>query len=282
MMTETLNHPSVWEASLNLGFENRDDRTVLVRSFHRGPLRIQKALYPEGPEVCHAVLLHPPGGIAGGDSLRIDVETGKDTHTLITTPGAAKWYRSGGRRAFQNVSVTVEDGASLEYMPQETIFFDGADAEIGLDVRLGLGSSYLGLDTFCLGRVAAGEAFRRGRVAMHTRIFMDGLLAWSDRARIDGGGSILDAPPGLAGYPYCATVLAAGPGMSRAVLDACREFKDEPDVRSGLTLLPCGVIAGRCLGLDAEPVKRWFLNAWSVLRPALTGKQAVIPRLWNT
>jgi urease accessory protein len=282
MIPAASTEPSPWKASLSLGFERRVERTVLARTVHCGPLRVQKALYPEGPDVCHAVLLHPPGGIAGGDSLRISLDDGPGGHVLITTPGAAKWYRSGGRRAFQTVDIAVDPGGTLEWLPQDTIFFDGTDAEIRMNVDLGEQASFIGAETVCLGRRASGESFTRGRVAMHTRIVRNGRLIWSDRTRIDGGGQLLNAPAGLSGYPCCATLLAAGPGLDSAVMALCREAEPQEAVRSGLTLLPGGLVAGRCLGHDTEPVRRWVLAVWSVLRPALTGKNAIVPRLWNT
>lgn len=271
-----------WNAALTMGFENRYGGTRLVRNVHRGPLRIQKALYPEGPEVCHTVILHPPGGIAGGDDLRIAVDAGEKTHALITTPGAGKWYRSGGKRSLQTVSVTVEDGGIVEYLPQETIFFDGVDGEIRLDVYLGRDASFIGMDCFCLGRVEGGEKFTHGHIALSTRISRNGEPIWSDRAVISGGSAFLHQASGLSGYPFCATVIAVGPGMDAEVLRECREAVDGGHIRSGLTLFPTGLLVGRCLGRHAEPVRRWFMDLWSAIRPKMAGKAALTPRLWNT
>ena len=76
-----------WRAELALDYRLQDGRTVLARR-HRGPLQVQKALYPEGQGLCHTLLIHPPGGIAGGDSLSIDVAVQSGAQALITTPGA--------------------------------------------------------------------------------------------------------------------------------------------------------------------------------------------------
>lgn len=271
-----------WEASLDLRFAARDGRTLLVGRGHRGPLRVQKALYPEGPAPCHAVVLHPPGGIAGGDDLRIHIEAEPDVRVLITTPGAAKWYRSGGRPARQRVRISVAEGGVVEWLPQETIFFDGADACLEMDVRIGDGATFLGLETFCLGRVAAGESFRQGRIGLRTRIERGGMPLWSERGLILGGFPWLDAPAGLAGYSHCATLLAIGPGLNAAVLERCRAHDPISGTRSGITLLPQGLLVARCLGYTTETLREWFFRIWTILRPALTGCPAVVPRLWNT
>src|SRR5687767_8537939 len=121
-----------WTASLALGFEARNDRTVLGTRRSEGPLVVQKPLYPEGPEVCHAIVVHPPGGIAGGDELSLEVKG--EGHALLTTPGAAKWYRSAGPWAKQKLLFDVH--GTLEWLPRETIVFDGALAALECEVRL--------------------------------------------------------------------------------------------------------------------------------------------------
>src|SRR6478736_2504397 len=119
-----------WRARLALAFERRGDRTVLARRHHEGPLVVQKPLYPEGDGVCHAIVLHPPAGIAGGDAIELSLRAGEGSSVLVTTPGAAKWYRSPGPTASQRISIEAAAGSTLEWLPQENIVFDGARADI--------------------------------------------------------------------------------------------------------------------------------------------------------
>src|SRR5262245_60723646 len=161
-----------WKAELELGFERDGGRTVLARRRHDGPLVVQRALYPEGEEVCHAIVVHPPAGVAGGDELVLDVQAEKAAFAQLTTPGAGKWYRSAGPWASQKLSFDVD--GTLEWLPQETIVFDGALAELECEVRLGSAARYLGWEIVCLGRTGSGERFSRGTLRLHNRIVRDG------------------------------------------------------------------------------------------------------------
>jgi urease accessory protein len=271
---------SGWRATLDLAFARRDARTVLVRNRHVGPLRIQKPLYPEGEAVCHAIVLHPPAGIVGGDSLDIAVEVGEGAHALLTTPGAGKWYRSGGRPAAMTQTLHVADGAVCEWLPQESIVFDGAEGTLTTCVELASGASFIGAEMSCFGRTGSGERFTRGRFSTHTRISRNGRPLWLERGRVDGGGALLDSPVGLAGQPVTGTLWAIGPQVDEALRDACREI--EPLAGEGaVTLLP-GVIVARWLGPACEPGREWFARLWAELRPALAGREAATPRIWNT
>ncbi|MBA4742409.1 MAG: urease accessory protein UreD [Azoarcus sp.] len=269
-----------WRAALDLGFERRGLRTVLVHSRHAGPLRIQKPLYPEGEAVCHAIVLHPPAGIVGGDSLDISVEVGPLAHALLTTPGAGKWYRSGGRQAAMTQSLRVANDGICEWLPQEAIIFDGAEATLTTYVELEAGACFIGAEMSCFGRTGSGERFTHGRYSSHTRIRIDGRPVWLERGRVDGGGALLDSPVGLAGQPVTGTLWIVGPQVDEALRDVCREI--EPFAGEGaVTLLP-GVLVARWLGPACEPGREWFSRLWACARPALTGHDAATPRIWNT
>lgn len=264
-----------------LGFARRAGRTALTTCAHRGPLRVQKALYPEGPEVCQAIILHPPGGIVGGDTLDIAVAAAAGAHALLTTPGAGKWYRSGGRQASQCLRVEIAAGAAVEWLPQETIVFDGAEAEMQTRVDLAAGAVYCGWEILCLGRTASGERFSQGRLALSTRIEQAGRPLWIERGCLRGGSPWLAAAAGLGGLPVSGTLLLAGRPVEAEWLAACRAVPPAVGLRAGVTALP-GVLVARCLGPASEPAKAWLTGVWRRLRPLALAREAVPPRIWST
>lgn len=267
-----------WKASLALEFGYADGKTTLGRKVHDGPLVVQKPLYPEGREVCHAIVVHPPGGIAGGDELRLEVTSGDGASALLTTPGAAKWYRSAGPWAKQTVAFDVR--GALEWLPQETIVFDGALAETSYEVDLGAQAGFIGWDIVCLGRTGSGERFTRGSFRNSIRIRREGRLLWLERGRIDGGGRLLQSPAGLACMPVFGTLFAATLNLDQDLLNQTRKMQPEAG-RGAVTLLP-GILLARYLGGSSEAARRYFIELWRILRPALMGREASEPRIWQT
>ena len=269
---------SAWKARLALGFSASGGKSVLSEKSHDGPLVVQKPLYPEGEGVCHAIVVHPPGGIAGGDELILQVKTEKHASALLTTPGAAKWYRSAGPVAKQSLAFNV--AGALEWLPQETIVFDGARAELDCEVGLGSGAGFIGWDIVCFGRTGSGERFERGSYRFSMRLRREGRLIWQERGRVDGGGRLLDSPAGLAGQPVCGTMFASFPGLNEKILAGAR--KEQPlEGEGAVTLLP-GILLARYLGGSSEAAKRYFASLWGALRPAFSGRAAVEPRIWRT
>jgi urease accessory protein len=273
---------STWHAHLSLGFQRREAATILARREHVGPLRIQKALYPEGEAVCHAIVLHPPSGIVGGDELEIDVTVGPGAHALLTTPGAGKWYRSAGAWANQSLGFTVEVQGVLEWLPQETIVFDAARAAMRSSIELADDARFIGMEVLCLGRRASGERFTEGAVRLDTRVRRAGRPVWLERGLLEGGSGLLDASAGLAGFSVSGTFLAVAPGIEPGLLAACRDIPvHEAGVRHGITALP-EILVARYLGHSSEAARQWFVALWQALRPALIGREAQLPRIWNT
>lgn len=274
-----------WRAELELGFARRGERTVLVRNRHCGPLRVQKPLYPEGPSPCHAIVLHPPAGLVGGDRLAIDVSVGVGAHALLTTPGAGKWYRSGGANAGERVACLAQTlrvcgGAVCEWLPQESIVFDGARGELSTEVALEPGAGFVGMEMLCFGRTGSGERFRDGAMALTTRLSVGGRLLWRERGRIEGGSALLDSVVGLRGEPVVGTLLAVGAGVDEGLRDACRQLV--PAAGEGaVTLLP-GVLVARWLGPACEPGRAWLARLLELIRPAVAGVPMRTPRIWNT
>jgi urease accessory protein len=271
-----------WRARLELGYAYAgEERTVLKHRRHSGPWLVQKPFYPEGSAVCHSTLVHPPGGIAGGDQLELNLDVEAGAHAVITTPGAAKWYRSSGEIAKQRCEVNVGRDATLEWLPQPSIVFDGARAEQSHQVRLAANARYIGWDILCLGRIARGERYEHGMFRSHTEVAGAHRRLWIDRAAIAGGGVLLSSPAGLGGHPVTGLFLAAGIEISRDLIDRCREITAGAPERCGVTSLPC-VLAARFLGDSLESAWQYFVALWNIVRPALIGRAACAPRIWQT
>lgn len=272
-----------WKAHLHVEYALRDGKTTLVGRRHSGPLQVQKSLYPEGSGICHTLVLHPPGGIAGGDHLDIRADLAAGCHALITTPGAAKWYRSGGDKAHQEIKLTVADSACLEWLPQETILFDGALAQMHTLIDLHGNSTYLGWEITCLGRTASGENFLEGTWRQRTAVSCNGSLLWEENGMLYGNDPLLKSPIGLAGHPVTATFLAVGKDVGEDLLEACRQVNivDGNSDRCGITLFPQLLVA-RYLGDSTERARHYFTALWQLLRPCFAGVVASPPRIWNT
>ncbi|TAH44057.1 MAG: urease accessory protein [Betaproteobacteria bacterium] len=289
-MNAVIEHPNLlaqgssvadgWRAALRLAYERRGMRSVLAERFHCGPLVVQRPLYPEGEGVCHTILVHPPAGIAGGDRLRVEVSVGAGAHALLTTPGAGKWYRSAGARGELVQRIEVADGGVCEWLPQESIVFDGALGDLAIEVRLRGDACFVGSEMLCFGRTGSGERFTRGELTMHTRIERDGRPLWLERGVVEGGEALLGSKVGLQGWPVSGTLLVASLRCDAALLEAWRGVAPVAGV-GAVTLLP-GLLVARWLGPACEPGRAWFARLWAAARPVVAGREAQVPRIWNT
>eukprot|EP01034_Spumella_vulgaris_P042493 gene42493-52702_t len=212
-------HPP-WRASLALRFADDAGTTRLVERRHSGPLRVQKPLYPEGGAVCHAIIVHPPGGVEGA-------------RAFLTTPGAAKWYKANGKVSRQTVRLHAGADAAIEWLPQEAIFFDDAHVELEQDITLEAGASYIGCEILCMGRRASGESFRSGRVAQRTRIRQGARLLWWEQGALTPQG--IASPLGMAGHSVCATLLAVGAPLPATARSATRKPVTSPSPAASTT-----------------------------------------------
>lgn len=268
-----------WRAGLRLQFSARGAETWLSRREHYGPLRVQRPFFPERPRsnACHTYLVHPPGGIVGGDELSVEVEVREGAHAVLTTPAATKFYRSDGKVARQVQQIDV--GASvLEWLPQETIFYSGAQARSTTRIDLRPGSRFIGWEIPCLGLPARGELFETGHLALDLELWRDRRPLFVDRLRIDGDVAARGARCDLAGHHAIGTLLAY-PADS-AMLETVRGIA-VTDAQVAVTLVD-GVLMCRALADQAEFVRRAFISIWQVIRPRLLGVEAVLPRIWAT
>jgi urease accessory protein len=271
-----------WQAELTLSFVRAGERTVLHERRHRGPLRVQKPFYPEGERVCHVYLLHPPGGLVAGDRWVIDAQVEAGAHALLTTPAASKLYRSGSseRQGVQQQHLRVAAGASLEWLPQETIAFDGTRTRVSTRVELEGDACFVGWEVLCLGRPASGERFEHGEVAPSWELLRDGQLAYVERGQYSGGSDALAAAWGLRGQPVVGTLLCAAPQASRHV-DAARAA-----LATSIGLAAVSgwgdLLVARYLGPCVDEARKLFSAVWRALGRGLSGRPASAPRIWST
>ena len=279
-----------WAGSLALDYRcdvvHGAPRTVL-HDRHDGPLRVLASLYPEAPAVCHNVLVHPPGGLVGGDALRIDLNLADGAHALVTTPGATRYYRSTSAAATQAVHATLGAGARLEWLPLETIAYSGCLGASTIGFRLAPGAEMIGWDLLALGLPASNRAFERGR--FEQRIEWPG--RWLERGVIDAADRrLLDSPIGWAGHRALGTLwFAAGTpliGARRdALLDAARaSIGADAALRlsGGATAPDDGLIVVRVLAPRVEPAMRRLAAVWSAWRGVAWQMAPCAPRVWRT
>jgi urease accessory protein len=295
-----------WQAELRLRFGVRprflengaglhSAHTVLVERHHKGPLIVQRPFHPEG-DPCHVYLVHPPGGVVGGDELRIDVQVDAGAHALITTPAATKFYRCDGRHSSQTQELHAA-GATLEWLPQENIFYRGADVRTATRVQIDADSRFIGWEINCLGLPARGEHFDAGALRLDLELWRTRAAEapidlksgtvfkktgpdpiFLDRLRLTGESPARSAFWGLAGQEAVGTLLATP--ATRAQVELIRELVAGEQFAA--VSLVDGVLVLRALAPQAEAVRRLFIAAWQRLRPTIIGREAVLPRIWNT
>jgi len=276
-------------ATLELEFAASSGATILARRAHTGPLAVQRPFFPEGREVCHVYLLHPPGGLVGGDQLRVDVRVGSGAHALVTTPAATKLYRTTGATARQEQRLRVAAGGALEWLPQETILYDGADAVLRTRVDLEAGARFVGAEVLCFGLPARDEGFSRGRCRQALEIWRGGRPLLVERGRLDGASPVHAARWGLGGAPVLGSLVAV-PAPDKELLAALRaqaEALSAGDLGAATVLgdgdrAPAQLLAVRYLGASVERAHAFLQRAWRLLRPALLGRPAEPPRIWAT
>jgi len=273
-----------WQAAIDLGFAASNGTTRLSRRAHRGPLVVQRPFLPEGPAVCHVYLLHPPGGLVGGDELTIDVAVDAGAHALVTTPAAGKVYRTNGATARQTQRLRVATGGTLEWLPQEAILYDGAQAVLDTRVELERGARFIGIDAVCFGLPARRAPFARGWCRQALEIFREGRPLVIERGRYDAADDAMTGRWGLGGADVLGLLVAA-PAPEEATVDAVRALAaaaPEGDLAAVTVVGGGGALVVRTLGRDAERTRAFLHETWRLVRPTLLGRAAVSPRVWAT
>lgn len=308
-----------WAASLQLAYDHRDGRTTPARRLSSGPLRLQKSFWPEGPETCHQIVVHPPGGIAGNDQLSIDLQLQANSQVLLTTPGAAKWYASLGPMASQTLCAELGTNSRLEWLPQESIFFTGSKAQLVNDWILAPDSQLITAEILCFGRPANQEPFSEGLVRQHNRYWLRAAhtddiaradcnrrtvfaaaaehpqdsvcrpnwahrLLFQERFQLLGNSAALQAQAALGAHPCVGTLVATVPPLAeKGWLEHLRSHLPDctPESEWAVTCLPPLLIL-RWRGQWAEAGWSVMRQAWQSWRQELSGKPAPAVRIWAT
>ncbi|MCM0613052.1 urease accessory protein UreD [Marinobacter sediminum] len=276
-----------WAASISLGFDARPDgdktATRMTHVRHQGPLRVQRPFYPEGRNgCCHVYLLHPPGGLVSGDALSIDARVGEGAHTLLTTPAAAKLYKadSHGVAWGQHTRLQVASGGTLEYLPQETLAFDGSRGEQSTTIELETGARCIGWEILALGRPASKLPFVSGHLEQRFRLLMDGRPLWLERQPMDPNHPRFKGHWGQGGATVQATLWVVGLEDEAAAIEELRETL--PASHRWAVTRRRGVVLLRYLGQERNEAWALCQQAWELIRPRLTGQPASVPRIWLT
>ena len=274
-----------WHARLQLDYSRESNARTVARFEHNGPLRILQSLYPEGDAICHNVMVHPPGGLVGGDTLDITATVAPGAHGLLTTPGATRFYRSTGELALQRTRLSVSEGARLEWLPLEALCYNACNAENHLTLNLAPGGECMGWDVTALGLPHANQPFDTGRFVQHLEV--PGL--WLERGAINAADRrLMQSPLGLAGHRCMGSLFfAAGTPLDRtrrdAALDAARAVMNaHPQVKAtaGGTSPNPQMVVLRVLAPQVEPAMQLLKAVRVAWREVMWGMAWEAPRIW--
>lgn len=281
-----------WHAFLSLRFAQTAHGCRMLHKAHDGPLYVQRPFYPEGPQLAHVYLLHPPGGMVSGDQLEVSVHLEQGAAVLLTTPGAARVYRARPDRTLQRLCnrLHVGAGASLEWLPQETIVFPDACTRLETFIELEEGAQYLGWEITSLGLPVGNHDFRQGSLQQRLQISSGGRLVLADNFMVDDlRRAVLSAASGLRDCPISGLLVAGlvqDGALGLALLESLRERivcfgAHHSRLLAGVTLVNQCLVA-RYLGGSVEQARNLFVELWEILRPALMQRQVCVPRIWAT
>jgi urease accessory protein len=280
-----------WEAELFVRFRHDaslGSSTRIAINRHRGPLRLLKPLMSDDGQRLEAVIIHPPGGLVAGDTLRITAAAEDGSAVLLTTPGAQKWYRPRAEAAARvATSLALEGSAALDWLPRPSILFDGARAVQSLAIAMNSASSHVGWELLVRGRDAMGEQWQRGAIDQTLSLAVDGRLWWRQRLVADARDRLFSSPLGWRGRIVGASIWCCAPGWPRARITAVRdrwwELIDGATLAGGATMPTSGLVLAQLLADDVELLQATSMAMWRSARTLPgSGTAASDPRIWRT
>lgn len=274
-----------WQARLDMRLApDATGRTVLAHLSHLGPLRVQRPFYPQDGH-CHIYILHPPGGVVGGDAVAIHAHLAAHSHALFTAPGSSKFYKSAGDVSLWQQRIVLEKNASCEWLLPENIFFNGAKAHLNTEIHLHPDSRLLFWEQNCYGLPANQQVLSAGQLFAKLQVWLDGVIQFNEIQRFDAQSrdQRLCVGAHLRGHPLQATLLCYP--CDADLLASARAFLQNWTLTGclyGMTLLDAGLLVVRVLAEDIETIQTLMRALWQHLRPAVLGKPALAPRIWAT
>ena len=267
-----------WQAFLHLRCRHGEDKTRLIPLRRYGPLSVQRAFYPE-QDVCHVYLLHPPGGVVGGDRLDLQIELEPRARALFTTPGATKFYLSAGAQAQVTQLLSVQEHGGLEYLPQENIYFPGSLVRAKTTLALTRNSTAIVWEKHCFGRPANNEFYASGKVVTELEVRLDEKLIYTEKQRIDAAE--INRATGLRHNPVFGSLLVYSTQLTRALLESLRAITPLHGL-SGMTQPLENLLVARYMGSSTADLNAYFIRLLELLRPQLLKSEICRPRIWNT
>jgi urease accessory protein len=270
-----------WTGELELEFSRKKLSTQLIHSYTIAPYKIQRSFYPEGEEVCHCILLHTAGGLVGGDRLIAKIHLHANTQALLTTATASKIYRSTGAESLQNIHIRIDEGASLEWFPQETIAFAESQYRQTTRIELAPSATCTMWEIVRFGRTARGEKFVSGNWRSHTEVWRDQSPLWIDRQHLQGNSEMLESPNGLNNHAIAASFIFVGAQVEPELVSQIRSTWEDGNYQgtSGVTRSIFGLVC-RYRGNSSSDARRWFQQIWQLLRVSYRNRPICVPRVW--
>lgn len=270
-----------WQGSVNLDYGVQGNQTQIVSVYSKAPFKVQRPFYPAADSACHSVLVHTAGGMVGGDRLSIDLNLQPHSHALVTTSAAGKVYRSEAESCHQIITINLDASALCEWVPQESILFEGAKFHQTMRVNLAPTALWMGMEFFRFGRTARGERFRLGEWRSQSEVWQQGHPLWIDRSVLSGEMS--QSPTTLGTTTVMGTLVVLGRDFEKAAIAQIRQDcipELIPQGHIGISRLPQGVIC-RYLGSSTAEGRHYFLKIWENLRQIYAGRGICIPRVWQ-
>ena len=252
-----------------IGTQVLDGRTRLTTLFQEGCAKIR--LPHTHDASLQAVLINTAGGLTGGDVVRWEADAAPGARMVFTTQACERVYRSLGDDARVSTQIRVKPGAHVDWLPQETILFEGARLNRSLEVELEEGASLFALEAILLGREAMGEAARGARLRDDWRIRRNGRLIHAEATRINADPLERDGLSLLDGKLAFATLLYVGADAERK-LDRARPLLGS---EAGVSLVGERLVV-RALAASGLALRRTIAPIIAELSGA-----GALPRLWH-